>query len=255
MLDVMSGGRLEIAFPLGTGMEYWANPINPATARERIKESIEIILQAWTEDGPTNHYGEYYTYRFLNPWPRPMQQPHPPCYIVGTGSPETIELAAELGFGYAAVFVTRQRSRSSTTICASARRITATHSAGSVAARRHHLCRGDARSAPSRNSSRTCATSSKTLCARCRNFWRRPAISRLISSKRARRLPTSCTAFRFQDVSDTLLRCGRHAGQCRQPYRRLGRDDGNEPFQLHDACRRHAALEDDQEPAASSPKR
>ena len=24
MLDVMSGGRLEVAFPLGTGMEYWA---------------------------------------------------------------------------------------------------------------------------------------------------------------------------------------------------------------------------------------
>ena len=35
MLDVMSRGRLEVAFPLGTGMEYWANPVNPATARER----------------------------------------------------------------------------------------------------------------------------------------------------------------------------------------------------------------------------
>jgi alkanesulfonate monooxygenase SsuD/methylene tetrahydromethanopterin reductase-like flavin-dependent oxidoreductase (luciferase family) len=34
-----------------------------------------------------------------------MQQPHPECYIVGTGSPETIELAAELGFGYSVVFI------------------------------------------------------------------------------------------------------------------------------------------------------
>ncbi len=33
MLDVMSGGRLRVAFPLGTGMEYWANAVNPATAR------------------------------------------------------------------------------------------------------------------------------------------------------------------------------------------------------------------------------
>jgi len=40
-----------------------------------------------------------------------MQQPHPPCYIVGTGSPETIELAAELGFGYSAVFVTKKRAK------------------------------------------------------------------------------------------------------------------------------------------------
>ena len=110
MLDVMSEGRLEVAFPLGTGMEYWANPINPTTARERHRESIAIILQAWTQDGPTKFFGEFYTYRFLNPWPRPYQQPHPPCYIVGTGSPETVELAAELGFGYSAVFVTKQRA-------------------------------------------------------------------------------------------------------------------------------------------------
>jgi len=38
MLDVLSQGRLEVAFPLGTGMEYWANPINPATARERHRD-------------------------------------------------------------------------------------------------------------------------------------------------------------------------------------------------------------------------
>ena len=110
MLDVMSEGRLEVAFLLGTGMEYWANPINPTTARERHRESIAIILQAWTQDGPTKFFGEFYTYRFLNPWPRPYQKPHPPCYIVGTGSPETVELAAELGFGYSAVFVTKQRA-------------------------------------------------------------------------------------------------------------------------------------------------
>ena len=110
MLDVMSEGRLEVAFPLGTGMEYWANPINPTTARERHRELIAIILQAWTQDGPTKFFGEFYTYRFLNPWPRPYQKPHPPCYIVGTGSPETVELAAELGFGYSSVFVTKQRA-------------------------------------------------------------------------------------------------------------------------------------------------
>ena len=98
ILDVMSKGRLEVAFPLGTGMEYWSNPVNPATSRERFRESLKIILQAWTQDGPTTHYGNFYTYRFLNPWPRPYRKPHPPCYIVGTGSPETIELAAELGF-------------------------------------------------------------------------------------------------------------------------------------------------------------
>ena len=105
MLDVMSGGRLRIAFPLGTGMEYWANAVNPATARARFRESIDVILRCWTEDGPQSYAGDFYTYRYLNPWPKPMQKPHPECYIVGTGSPETIELAAELGFGYTVVFI------------------------------------------------------------------------------------------------------------------------------------------------------
>lgn len=109
MLDVMSGGRLEVAFPLGTGMEYWANPINPATARERFRESLDVILKCWYEDGPTKHFGEYFTYRFLNPWVRPLQKAIP-CYIVGTGSPETVEIAAQLGFGYASVFVTKVRA-------------------------------------------------------------------------------------------------------------------------------------------------
>jgi alkanesulfonate monooxygenase SsuD/methylene tetrahydromethanopterin reductase-like flavin-dependent oxidoreductase (luciferase family) len=79
--------------------------VNPATARARFRESIDINLRCWKEDGPTSYSGDFYTYRYLNPWPKPMQQPHPECYIVGTGSPETIELAAELGFGYTVVFI------------------------------------------------------------------------------------------------------------------------------------------------------
>ncbi|MGH7905213.1 MAG: LLM class flavin-dependent oxidoreductase, partial [Candidatus Binataceae bacterium] len=105
ILDVMSGGRLEVAIPLGTGMEYWANPVNPATARNRMHEAIEIMLQAWTEDGPTQYYGNHFTYRYLNPWPRPMRKPYPKCYLVGSGSPDTVDLAARLGFGYSVTFI------------------------------------------------------------------------------------------------------------------------------------------------------
>ncbi len=106
MLDVMSNGRLEIALPLGTGMEYWANQqINPATARARFREGLKVLLQAWTQDGPTTFDGEFFNYRYLNPWPRPMQKPHPKIAIVGTGSPETVQIAAEYGFAYSSVFV------------------------------------------------------------------------------------------------------------------------------------------------------
>ena len=109
MLDVLSGGRLEIALPLGTGMEYWVHPINPATSRARFRETVEIMLKAWTEDGPTEYHGDFYDYRYLNVWPKPLQKPYPKIYVVGTGSPETVEFAAEYGFGYASVFVPTKR--------------------------------------------------------------------------------------------------------------------------------------------------
>jgi alkanesulfonate monooxygenase SsuD/methylene tetrahydromethanopterin reductase-like flavin-dependent oxidoreductase (luciferase family) len=78
MLDLMSGGRMEYGIPLGTGMEYWANAgqINPTTARARFREALEVILQTWTEKGPTRYDGDFYSYRHLNVWPRPLQQPH-----------------------------------------------------------------------------------------------------------------------------------------------------------------------------------
>jgi alkanesulfonate monooxygenase SsuD/methylene tetrahydromethanopterin reductase-like flavin-dependent oxidoreductase (luciferase family) len=107
MLDVLSGGRMEFAFPLGTGMEYWANAANiePTTARARFREALEVILQCWTQPGPTSFSGDFFTYRYLNPWPRPMQQPHPKVFVVGSGSAETVDLAAELGAGYSIVMV------------------------------------------------------------------------------------------------------------------------------------------------------
>ncbi len=104
MLDVMSGGRIECAFPLGTPMEYWVNPINPVTARARFREAMEILLQAWSQPGPTRFDGDFYQYKFLNTFPLPFQKPHPKIYVVGSGTEDTIQYAAEKGFGYSQVF-------------------------------------------------------------------------------------------------------------------------------------------------------
>jgi alkanesulfonate monooxygenase SsuD/methylene tetrahydromethanopterin reductase-like flavin-dependent oxidoreductase (luciferase family) len=104
MLDVMSGGRLECAFPLGTGMEYWVNPVNPVTARARFREAMDVLIQAWTKPGPSRYDGEFYQYKYLNVFPTTYQKPHPKIYIVGSGTEETINYAAEQGFGYSQVF-------------------------------------------------------------------------------------------------------------------------------------------------------
>ena len=57
------------------------------------------------EDGPTRYDGEFYTYRYLNVWPKPYQKPRPKCFIVGTGSEETVKLAVDYDLGYSIVFV------------------------------------------------------------------------------------------------------------------------------------------------------
>lgn len=109
MLDVLSRGRLVCAFPLGVGQEFWANAtqINPATARARFRESMDILVKAWTQPGPFSYDGEFYSYKYLNIWPRPYQQPHPPIYITGSGSRDTVEYAARMGYGYSIVPVPR----------------------------------------------------------------------------------------------------------------------------------------------------
>lgn len=65
---------------------------------------------------PTRYDGDFYTCRYLNTWPKPMQRPRPKSYIVGSGSAETVNLAVEAGCGYSIVFTPiKNQLRASTT--------------------------------------------------------------------------------------------------------------------------------------------
>jgi alkanesulfonate monooxygenase SsuD/methylene tetrahydromethanopterin reductase-like flavin-dependent oxidoreductase (luciferase family) len=100
MIDNLSNGRLIAGFVVGGGPEYYSFSINPAFARERFAEAHDVIMKAWTEPGPTEHIGKHYRLRFLNTWPRPVQQPHPEIWIPGAGSLETMEFVAEHRYAY-----------------------------------------------------------------------------------------------------------------------------------------------------------
>lgn len=100
MIDVISGGRLIAGLVVGGGPEYYSFSMNPTHARAMFQEGMDLILRAWTEPGPFEHYGEFWKLKYVNPWPRPLQQPHPPVWIPGAGSRETIELVAARRFGY-----------------------------------------------------------------------------------------------------------------------------------------------------------
>ena len=68
----------------GTTNEYLTYGLNPAEARERTTEGMELILKAWTEPQPFGWQGRHYQYRTVSVWPRPLQQPLPPTYSLGT---------------------------------------------------------------------------------------------------------------------------------------------------------------------------
>jgi alkanesulfonate monooxygenase SsuD/methylene tetrahydromethanopterin reductase-like flavin-dependent oxidoreductase (luciferase family) len=94
MLDNLSRGRLITGFVRGIGNEYHASGVNPFFSHERYQEAHDLIVAAWTRPGPFAFEGTHYNLRYVNLWPRPYQQPHPPIWAPSTGSTETIEWAA-----------------------------------------------------------------------------------------------------------------------------------------------------------------
>ncbi|HEY7913908.1 MAG TPA: LLM class flavin-dependent oxidoreductase [Blastocatellia bacterium] len=100
MIDCISGGRLIAGFVVGGGPEYFSLGINPTYAREMFREAHDLIIRAWTEPGPFRFFSKHYHLSYVNPWPRPLQQPHPPVWIPGVGSLETMEFVAKRRYAY-----------------------------------------------------------------------------------------------------------------------------------------------------------
>jgi alkanesulfonate monooxygenase SsuD/methylene tetrahydromethanopterin reductase-like flavin-dependent oxidoreductase (luciferase family) len=94
-LDCLSGGRLEMGLVKGASYETAPANANPARLMRRYWEAHDLILKALsTTDGPFNWEGEYFHYRNVNIWPRPIQQPAPPVWMTGM-SVESGRLAAQ----------------------------------------------------------------------------------------------------------------------------------------------------------------
>jgi len=103
MIDLLSNGRLEAGFVVGGGAEYYSFAIGPTDAREKFAEGLALARKAWSEPGPFRWDGKYYTFDCVNPWPVPLQQPHPPIWVCGVGSPTTLEMCAREDISYMGV--------------------------------------------------------------------------------------------------------------------------------------------------------
>ena len=106
MLDVISGGRIISGFVRGhrhreLGQQHQPG-LQPGAVRGVPRPDYEDLDHPRTL--PLE--GKHYHYRAVNPWMLPIQQPHPPVWVPGTGSPETVKWAAENRYTYAA-FLTK----------------------------------------------------------------------------------------------------------------------------------------------------
>jgi alkanesulfonate monooxygenase SsuD/methylene tetrahydromethanopterin reductase-like flavin-dependent oxidoreductase (luciferase family) len=103
MIDMISGGRLVPGWVRGAGSEQLANNANPAYNREYFNEAHDLVIAAWTRPGPFRWEGKHFHYRFVNPWVLPIQKPHPPIWIPGLVSPETLLWCAKHRYPYLAL--------------------------------------------------------------------------------------------------------------------------------------------------------
>jgi F420-dependent oxidoreductase-like protein len=112
--DWVSDGRVELG--LGAG---WHEPEHRAYGFEfpevrermdRLSEQLEIVHRSWTE-GPFSFAGSHYRLEGLDAQPRPLQSPHPPLLVGGSGGRRSLGLAARWADEYNTPFATPDELR------------------------------------------------------------------------------------------------------------------------------------------------
>jgi F420-dependent oxidoreductase-like protein len=97
-LDIASGGRLIVGLGAGWNQEESdALGIHLPPLKERFEqfaEGVEIIVRLLS-DSVTDFDGKHFTLRAARCEPKPIQRPHPPIAIGGTGERKTLRVVAQ----------------------------------------------------------------------------------------------------------------------------------------------------------------
>jgi F420-dependent oxidoreductase-like protein len=102
-IDAMSNGRLDVG--LGAGWfeaehTAWGYDFPAAKVRiDRLEEAVEVVLRLWASGPgqPASYEGAHYRLDGVTMAPRPVQEPHPPLWIAGSGERRTLALVARRG--------------------------------------------------------------------------------------------------------------------------------------------------------------
>jgi len=98
VLDIMSNGRVD----LGTGRSTTAQELDGFNVdydrtRDEVKEALEIIVKAWTEE-VLEYEGKLMKIPPRRVVPKPIQKPHPPMWMACV-APDSYEMAGDRGLG------------------------------------------------------------------------------------------------------------------------------------------------------------
>src|SRR5207302_10965982 len=95
-LDRLSDGRFLFGVGAGWNTEEMRNHgTDPARRFALMRERIEAMKAIWTED-EASYSGEHVQFDRIWCWPKPLQRPHPPILVGGTG-PKVLDRVP--GFG------------------------------------------------------------------------------------------------------------------------------------------------------------
>lgn len=95
--DILSGGRVEWGTGRSTPMEQIAFGVPRDESRAQWQEAIEAVVRMW-EDEYFEFHGTYLDFPRRMVTPKPVQDPHPPCWMAAT-SEGSSAVAGELGLG------------------------------------------------------------------------------------------------------------------------------------------------------------
>jgi probable F420-dependent oxidoreductase len=98
-LDRLSGGRFVFGVGAGWNREEMRNHGTDPALRFRImRERVEAMKAIWTSD-EAGYDGDHVAFAPIWQWPKPLQRPHPPVLVGGTG-PKVLDRVLRYGDGW-----------------------------------------------------------------------------------------------------------------------------------------------------------
>jgi probable F420-dependent oxidoreductase len=102
-LDLLSGGRAMVGVGAGWNREEMRNHgTDPKTRMALLRERVLAMKEIWTKDEAEFH-GRFVDFDPVFSWPKPVQRPHPPILVGGSG-PTTFDRVVEFGDEWMPIF-------------------------------------------------------------------------------------------------------------------------------------------------------